>query len=106
MIFEMSTCGGCRTCEMACSFKHEESFMPAISRIKIIDKKDGPGFLILLAEKTIGEGKACDGCKEFPLPLCIQYCREAETLKEILEEFAKKRETKNEPLLNSGTRTR
>jgi len=101
MIFEMPTCGGCRTCEMACSFKHEEAFMPSISSIKIIEKKDGPGFLVFLVEKTTGEGKACDDCKEFPLPLCIQYCREGETLKKILEEFMKKRETRNEPLLNS-----
>jgi Fe-S-cluster-containing hydrogenase component 2 len=87
MIFDMPTCGGCRTCEMACSFKHEEEFAPSISSIKIIDKKEGPGFLVLLLEATGKDGMACDGCKEFAVPMCMQFCRKSEDLKKILEEF-------------------
>ena len=90
MIFDMPTCGGCRTCEMACSFKHEEEFVPSISSIKIIDKKEGPGFLVLLLEETGTDGIACDGCKEFAVPMCMQYCRKSEDLKKILEEFMEK----------------
>jgi Fe-S-cluster-containing hydrogenase component 2 len=90
MIFDMPTCGGCRTCEMACSFKHEEEFIPSISSIKIIDKKEGPGFLVLLLEETGTDGIACDGCKEFAVPMCMQYCRKSEDLKKILEEFMEK----------------
>ena len=87
MIFDMPTCGGCRTCEMACSFKHEEAFVPSISSMKIIDKKEGPGFLVLLLEETGADGIACDGCKEFAVPMCMQYCRKSEDLKKILEGF-------------------
>ena len=90
MIFDMPTCGGCRTCEMACSFKHEEEFVPSISSIKIIDKKEGPGFLVLLLEATGKDGVACDGCKEFAVPMCMQFCRKSDDLKRILEEFMEK----------------
>jgi Fe-S-cluster-containing dehydrogenase component len=92
MIFDMPSCGGCRTCEMACSFKHEQEFVPSLSSIKIIDKEEGPGFLVLLLEQTAREGKACDGCKEFAVPMCMQYCRKSEDLKEILDEFLVKKE--------------
>ena len=90
MIFDMPTCGGCRTCEMACSFKHEEEFAPSISSIKIIDKKEGPGFLVLLLEATGKDGIACDACKEFAVPMCMQFCRKSDDLKRILEEFMEK----------------
>ena len=92
MIFDMPTCGGCRTCEMACSFKHREEFIPTISSIKILDKKDGTGFLVFLAEGPQGQEIPCDGCKELPVPMCMQYCRKSEELKEILVEFAQRGE--------------
>jgi Fe-S-cluster-containing hydrogenase component 2 len=87
MIFDMPTCGGCRTCEMACSFKHREEFIPSISSIKILDKKDGTGFLVFLAEGPQGQEIPCDGCKEFAVPMCMQYCPKSEDLKEILDAF-------------------
>jgi Fe-S-cluster-containing hydrogenase component 2 len=93
VIFDMPSCGGCRTCEMACSFKHEEAFVPSRSSIKILDKKDGPGFLVFLVEESGGQEVACDGCLEFGVPLCIQYCRESEELKRIIKEFLERRET-------------
>ena len=87
MIFEMPSCGGCRTCEIACSFKHEEEFAPSISSIKIIDTNKGPGFVVILLEETGKEGMACDGCKELGVPMCMQYCPKDRDLKEILERF-------------------
>lgn len=93
MIFDMPSCGGCRTCEMACSFKHRGEFIPAISSIKILDKKDAPGFLVFLAEDSQKQEIPCDGCKEFGIPMCMQYCRKSEDLKGILEEFMKQSET-------------
>ena len=85
--FEMPTCGGCRTCEMACSFRHEEAFAPAISSIKIMEKENDAGFFVLLSERTEGKIQPCDGCKDFPVPLCVQYCREEKDLQKILKEF-------------------
>lgn len=87
MIFEMISCGGCRTCEMACSFKHKGEFIPAISSIKILDKKNEPGFLVQLLEKSEGQSITCDGCKELEVPLCMQYCQKNEDLEKILKDF-------------------
>jgi Fe-S-cluster-containing hydrogenase component 2 len=87
MILDMPTCGGCRTCEMACSFKHRGEFIPAISSIKILDKKDGIGFLVFLAQGPQGPEIPCDGCGELAVPLCMQYCRKSEDLREVLDAF-------------------
>ena len=87
MIFEMISCGGCRTCEMACSFKHKGEFIPAISSITILDKKNEPGFLVQLLEKSEGQSLTCVGCKELEVPLCMQYCQKNEDLEKILKDF-------------------
>ena len=91
MIFEMPSCGGCRTCEIACSFKHTTEFIPSISSIKILDKQEEPGFLVFLAEEKTGQNLPCDGCKGLEVPLCMEYCRRSEDLGRILEKFAQKR---------------
>jgi len=90
MKFNMPTCGGCRTCEIACSFRHTGEFTPAVSSIKILDKGNEPGFVVSLFEEDKGLNRACDGCKELEVPLCMQYCRERDELEKILEEFMKK----------------
>ena len=87
MIFDMPSCGGCRTCEMACSFKHKGEFIPEASSIKILEKEKGIGFLVSLQETTIGDTVGCDGCEGLNLPLCIQYCKKKEELENILKEF-------------------
>jgi Fe-S-cluster-containing hydrogenase component 2 len=91
MIFDMPTCGGCRTCEIACSFKHKGEFAPSISSIKILDKKDGLGFFVQLVEQNEGTSMACDGCKERDVPLCMEYCKKEEDLEKIIKEFLKPR---------------
>jgi len=91
MIFEMASCGGCRTCEMACSFKHTGEFVPTISSIKIVDKDNELGFVVTLAETNNGQRLACDGCTDLDVPWCVQYCEKAEDLTEILRQFLKKR---------------
>jgi Fe-S-cluster-containing hydrogenase component 2 len=96
MTFDMPSCGGCRTCEMACSFKHKGAFIPAMSSIKILDNENEPGFHILLFEESDGQSIPCDGCKEEDLPLCMQYCIESEKLEKILKEFMDKVKTKGE----------
>ena len=91
MIFEMPSCGGCRTCEMACSFKHRQEFVPSISSIKIVEKGRDPGFLVFLAEDKTGETPPCDGCREIEMPWCLQYCRKREDLEPILSQFMARR---------------
>jgi Fe-S-cluster-containing dehydrogenase component len=92
MIFDMPSCGGCRTCEIACSFKQREEFIPTISSIKILEKEDGPGYLVFIAEEEGGPEITCDGCKELGVPMCMQYCPKSKDLEKILEEFMREAE--------------
>lgn len=87
MKFDMSSCGGCRTCEMACSFHHTGKFMPSVSSLVIVDKEDGPGCEVMLIRESDGTRMACDGCDGLDVPLCMDYCREIDDLGEILFEF-------------------
>ena len=87
MLFDMPSCGGCRTCEMACSFRHEEQFNPAISSIRILEKINGPGYRVFLLEKSDGKGMACDACRDLGSELCIQFCQKSSDLEKILKEF-------------------
>ena len=87
MIVDMASCGGCRTCEMACSFYHTGEFNPAVSSIKILERDDGLGFRVSLAETNSAPQRACTGCTELPTPWCVQYCEKAEDLTEILRQF-------------------
>ena len=91
MQFQMPSCGGCRTCEIACSFHHRGEFVPSVSSLKILENKDEPGYSVLIVEETDGQSLVCDGCKDQELPLCIEYCRESEDLKKIIDEFLESR---------------
>jgi Fe-S-cluster-containing dehydrogenase component len=91
MIFEMPNCGACRTCEIACSFHHTNEFNPTRSSIKILEKPDGNGFLVELLEENIDMARACDGCLELDIPLCMQYCREIDELKNIIDLFTSRK---------------
>lgn len=92
MIFEMASCGGCRTCELACSFHHNGEFIPETSSIKILDKENESGFVVSLIEESGEFRVSCDGCKDLEVPLCIQYCHEREDLEKILTDFQRKLE--------------
>ena len=87
MIYDMPSCGGCRTCEIACSFHHTGKFNSAISSIKIVENEDESGYRVMLLEESGIEGIACDGCDQINEPLCMQYCREKEQLNEIIKSF-------------------
>lgn len=91
MIFEMPMCGGCRTCEMACSFKHKGEFIPSISSIKIIDKIGEPGYVVSIAECHDGETMACDCFAKQHLPLCIEHCIKSKDLGKIFKDFVEKK---------------
>ena len=94
MIFKMASCGGCRTCEIACSFKHTGEFKPSASSIKILDREDGLGFRVCLFENSTEKSNACDGCANLDEPLCLQYCEKREDLEKILQDFLKRPDQK------------
>jgi Fe-S-cluster-containing hydrogenase component 2 len=85
---DMPNCGGCRTCERACSFHHTGEYNPSLSSIRILEKENEAGFLVLLLEEDGTDGFACDGCLGLDHPLCLQVCREGDDLGRILTEFA------------------
>ncbi len=90
----MPTCGGCRTCELACPYHHTGEFTPAVSSLKVVEKKDSPGYFLLLKEERDPEGFACDRCEDLDIPLRVEYCREVDDLYKILQEFEKKNPSK------------
>jgi Fe-S-cluster-containing hydrogenase component 2 len=88
--FDMPLCGGCRTCEMACSFHHKKEFDPSISSIRILNEAGKVPYRVWLVrkgEEPMIAGVPCDGCKDQEEPLCLQFCRKKDELKKILEEF-------------------
>ena len=91
MVFDMPSCGGCRTCEIACSFHHTGEFAPAVSSFVVLDKEDGPGCEVMLMTESAGKRLACDGCEGLDIPLCMDYCRESDDLWKILQEFEERR---------------
>jgi len=90
MLFDMPTCGGCRTCEIACSYHHIGAFAPSISSIKILNKADGIGYHVLFLEEDGESGRACDGCPGLEVPFCVEVCKKEEELKEMLKQVPKK----------------
>lgn len=94
MIFDMPTCGGCRTCELACSYYHEGDFNPALSSIIIHEKEMGKGFFVEIAGENDGSRIACDGCETRKVPLCMEYCEEIEELEKIIKEYTRRNEVK------------
>lgn len=84
MIFDMPSCGGCRTCELACSYHHSGKFNYAYSSIRVIDKENEEGFRIELVEKRDGDRFACDACEGLKIPACVEYCKESDTLKKMI----------------------
>jgi len=90
MTFDFPDCGGCKTCELACSFHLIGEFNYKNSAIKIIENKDKSGFSVDFLDK-------CDFCLNEDEPFCVQYCRESEKLTEFLNKFTrctKKKEDK------------
>ena len=91
MIFKMPNCGGCRTCEIACSYHHKRNFNPAISSLIVHEREMGEGYDIELIEKKEGLRMACDGCLDLDVPLCVQHCEAEKELVKILNDFLRKK---------------
>ena len=93
MKFSFSDCGGCRSCELACSYQKSSEFNLNNSAIKIRQLPQG-GFEIVLQESASGS-VYCDGCKDEEEPMCIQYCHSKEKLAEYvlkMRDFIKEEE--------------
>lgn len=92
LVVNPEKCSGCRICEVACSYFHEEIFNPAKSRIQIVSDKKKASFYPLICEQCekapcaevcpvraiakndetgawVVDIKKCIGCK-----LCVQAC--------------------------------
>lgn len=98
MIFDMFNCGGCRTCEIACSYHHIGEFKPSISSIKISNKENEPGFRVTIVEVNDKKSIACDGCADLKEPLCIEVCEKKEDLERIINEYIKTMKSKKMPI--------
>lgn len=61
LMVDPEKCTGCRTCEMACSMRHEEKCSPLLSRIRIL-KFEAHG---------INSPSVCSHCSK---PQCIAAC--------------------------------
>ena len=72
--FETETCGGCRSCELACSFHHMKNFQRGISSIVITDVPKSTNTNLTFYRESIDNRMACDMCKGLDVPLCIQFC--------------------------------
>ncbi|MCB2202819.1 hypothetical protein KQH56_02310 [bacterium] len=88
MDFEMDDCGGCQTCEIACSYKHTGEFNNRVSSIEIVELKDKPGYSVRITHDSSGERIMCDGCQDVDGdPLCVEFCPKREELIEIIDQF-------------------
>lgn len=95
MIFDMPSCGACRTCEIACSYHHTGVFQPAVSSLRILDKEEDPGYSVLFSEANDGQSIPCDGCKGREEPLCVEVCKEKDELKNIIRKYLRMAIKKN-----------
>lgn len=87
MLYKLDGCGGCKTCEIACSYKLTGEFNHQVAGIEIVEKKDGSGYDVKLLEKPEGSRLACDGCLDREEPYCLDYCHKREELHELIKEF-------------------
>ncbi len=85
MDFQMRECGGCTSCEMACSYRHTGDFEPSVSSIEILETKDQPGYFVRLHMGESENRHPCDGCPNEDEPFCMRYCHKKEKLQEIIK---------------------
>ena len=92
MEFKMDLCGGCTTCEIACSFRQIGAFNNLYSSIEIVPLVDKPGYKVILHDQDTDKRRACSGCTDVSgFPPCVEYCVRDADLMEIIEEYRSKR---------------
>ncbi len=85
MQYEMPSCGGCRTCEMACAFLLTGEFAPSQSAIHILECTDVQGYVVTL-EKKKKTALPCRNCLNKGTPPCVQYCEKDQDLIQLIEQ--------------------
>ena len=95
MKFMFPSCGGCTSCEMACSYLKSGEFNRHLSAIEVTIGADG-GYEVELLEEKTGERFACDGCIDRDEPMCIKYCHDAQKLRECIDKQREKLDEKKE----------
>lgn len=88
MKFEMENCGGCRTCELACSFHLSGEFGFEKSALKIIPKESGDGYFVKIVD-DVNEPYHCDACIGLEKPVCVQFCHHQDQLQEYIDQIKK-----------------
>ena len=85
MTFDFHQCGGCRTCEIACSYKCTGSFNHHLSAVRVVENPWG--YQIVFSEGELPGGCICDGCKDLETPMCVEYCHDPEEMTGLIERF-------------------
>lgn len=85
--FPMDKCGGCRSCELACSYHHRGLFQPSISSLEVTFRPKELDFDVTFYRESAEDHIACDRCKGLEVPLCVQVCppEKQEELKSLLQ---------------------
>lgn len=93
MKFTFTDCGGCRNCELACSYRLKFEFDPAKAAVEVTEKKGG-GYEVTLHELASGARSACDGCIDLEDPMCVRYCHSPVELKEYIDKIREQLKSK------------
>jgi Fe-S-cluster-containing dehydrogenase component len=86
MIFEFEDCGGCTTCELACSYQRTGEFNHHVSSIQIIQMNNKSGFFVNLVQDDKNR-YICEGCMDCNEPMCVTYCRQGQDLMKIINQY-------------------
>ena len=86
MQYDMPSCGGCRTCEMACAFLLTGEFTPSQSVMHILERTDVQGYVVTLAPPPGKSTLPCVACLKNGVPPCVQYCEKSQDLIRLIEQ--------------------
>lgn len=83
MKFTFPDCGGCQSCQLACSYHLTGEFNPSAAAIEIKERAGG-GYEVTLHEGPSQAGNPCDGCAGLDMPFCVRYCHARQALMECV----------------------
>ncbi len=88
MDYDLEGCGGCKTCEIACSLKQTGDFNVSTASIEIIANANGIGYFVRLIDDISSGRIPCDACLDIEgEPMCVRYCHQRDGLLEIIKQF-------------------